>query len=270
MSLRTSSLPVSIVSFRHGLSGVRFGSMPLNHVIPEFQLMFSSSVRWTSRWFTTTGCSREGCPISPSARTILPGYGCLFRRCRPWLSVPCLLWFRPARAFRGTFCGDRVSSKDTTCPPPDAPDSNLKRSYSYTVTDYSGSGCPGVGGSFVRLTYDTVALLGLCRPHPAITECYATAFPELREIDCVPQGGGGVISGTFTSDLCWQFWLLHCCEAFALLVLSCGYVAGLRFGCVLYSVPRALVVFNYVLCKYVAGLIQAGSFLPVGSCVISW
>ena len=37
------------------------------------------------------------------ARTTLAGYGCLFRRRRPWLSVPCLLRFRPARALRGTF-----------------------------------------------------------------------------------------------------------------------------------------------------------------------
>ena len=29
------------------------------------------------------------------------------------------------------------------------------------------------------------------------------------------------------------------------------------------------MVFNYVLCKYVAGLIQAGSFQPLGNCVIS-
>ena len=65
--------------------------------------MFSSSVRDTSLWFTTTGCSGGGCPITPSARTTLPGCRCLFRRRRPWLSVPCLLRFRAARALRETF-----------------------------------------------------------------------------------------------------------------------------------------------------------------------
>ena len=84
-------------------TGVRFGRMPLTHVIQEFQLLFSSSVRYTSLWFTTTGCSRGGCPITPSARTTLPSCGCLFRRRRPWLSVPCLLRFWAARALLGTF-----------------------------------------------------------------------------------------------------------------------------------------------------------------------
>ena len=45
MCLRTIGLHASTVSFRPGLSGVRFGSMPLNHVIREFRLMFSSLVK---------------------------------------------------------------------------------------------------------------------------------------------------------------------------------------------------------------------------------
>ena len=85
------------------LDRFRFGPMPLNHVIWEFRLMFSSSGRQTSLWFTTTGCSGGGCPITPSERTTLPGCGCLFRRHQPWLSVPCLLRFQPARALRGMF-----------------------------------------------------------------------------------------------------------------------------------------------------------------------
>ena len=44
----------------------------LDHVIREFLRMFYSSVRSTSLWFTTTGCSGGGCPISPSARLPYP------------------------------------------------------------------------------------------------------------------------------------------------------------------------------------------------------
>ena len=74
MCLRTSNMPVSTGSFRPGLLGVRFGQMPLNHVIREFKLMFSSSMRYTSL-FTTTGCSGGGCRIMPSAMSTLPGCG---------------------------------------------------------------------------------------------------------------------------------------------------------------------------------------------------
>ena len=115
--------------------------------------MFYSSVGSTSLWFTTTRCSGGGCPITPSTRTTLPG--CLFRRRRPWLSVPCLLRFRPARALRGTFAPVmRVSSKDTTSPRPEAQDSSSGRSCSCAGIDDSGSGCPGDGGSYsMRLIY---------------------------------------------------------------------------------------------------------------------
>ena len=41
--------------------------------------------------------------------------------------------------------------------------------------------------------------------------------------------------------------------------------------CIVLRVPSwSSGCLSYVLCKYVAGLIQAGSFLPLGSCVISW
>ena len=50
--------------------------------------------------------------MTPSARTTLVGYGCLFRRRRPWLSVPCLLRFRPARAPRNI----RICDADTGSP----------------------------------------------------------------------------------------------------------------------------------------------------------
>ena len=49
--------------------------------LKPFQLMLSSSVRYTSLWFTTTRCSGGGCPITPGCR-------CLFCRCRPWLVCP--------------------------------------------------------------------------------------------------------------------------------------------------------------------------------------
>ena len=69
-------------------------------------------------------------------------------------------------------------------------------------------------------------------------------------------------------DLCG----LHSGEAISSFCTFVFYVAGLRFGYILYSEPLLgmLVFFLIMSCKYVTGLMQAGSFLPQDRCVLAY
>ena len=73
--------------FRHGLSGARFGRIPLNSVTRGCQQTFFYLVKHSSLWFTTTGCSGGVCPINLSAGITSAGYECSPHRRRPWPSV---------------------------------------------------------------------------------------------------------------------------------------------------------------------------------------
>ena len=91
----------SIISFRPGLSRVRCGPMPLNHVIRVSTdvLLFSEVNIWLVHHYRVF---RRGLPHYTFRKDYLTRLR-VFCRHRPWLSVPCLLRFRPAWALRGTF-----------------------------------------------------------------------------------------------------------------------------------------------------------------------
>ena len=103
MCCRISSRLASKSFSCHGLSGVRLGWMLSNLVIREYQRMSCSSAKYSSRWYTTTGCSGGGCPITHFARATSADYGCSCRRRRPWRSEVWHLQFRAVRSHHVMF-----------------------------------------------------------------------------------------------------------------------------------------------------------------------
>ena len=71
----------------HGLSCAGCGWMPSNPVTLGCPQTFFCSVKHSSLWFTTTGCSRGVCPIRLSTGTTSAGYVCSSHRHRPWPRV---------------------------------------------------------------------------------------------------------------------------------------------------------------------------------------
>ena len=143
MCLRSSSLQtlhVSTISFRPGLSGVRFGPMPLNHVIWEFRLMFflfseiHLSLVHHYRVFRRGLYHYAFCKDYLTRLLVFVSHVSAMAQCA--LSSPIL-------ASSGSPRIVRPCDADTTCPRPEAPDSSSGRSCLCTVTDDSGSGCPG-------------------------------------------------------------------------------------------------------------------------------